>query len=59
MGFSEGCIVWFWSYLSERIFFISIKNQLFDSERIPWGVSQGLILGPILFQFMSMTCLKL
>ena len=36
-------------YLSERIFFISIKNQLSDYGRISCGVPQGSILGPLLF----------
>ena len=49
MGFSEGCITWFQSYLSERIFFISIENQLSDYGRILCGVPQGSILGPLLF----------
>ena len=49
MGFSEGCITWFQSYLSERIFFISIENQLSDYGRISCGVPQGSILGPLLF----------
>ena len=49
MGFSEGCITWFKSYLSERIFFISIENQLSDYGRISCGVPQGSILGRLLF----------
>ena len=49
MGFSEGCITWFQSCLSERIFFISIENQFSDYERKSCGVPQGLILGPLLF----------
>ena len=49
MGFSEGCITWFQSYLSERIFFISIENHLSDYGRISCGVPQGSILGPLLF----------
>ena len=49
MGFSEGCITWFQSYLSERIFFISIENLLSDYGRISCGVPQGSILGPLLF----------
>ena len=48
MGFSEGCITWFQSYLSERIFFISIENQLSDYGRISCGVPQGSILGSLL-----------
>ena len=49
MGFSEGCITWFQSYLSESIFFISIENQLFDYGKILCGVLQGSIIGPLLF----------
>ena len=49
MGFSEGCIIWFQSYLSERIFLISIENQLSDYGRISCGVPQGSIIGSLLF----------
>ena len=49
VGFSEGCITWFQSYLSERIFFIGIENQLSDYGRISSGIPQGSILGPLLF----------
>ena len=49
MGFSEGCITWFQSHLSERIFFISIENQLSDYGRISCGVPHGSFLGPLLF----------
>ena len=52
MGFSEGCIAWFQSYLSERIFFISTENQLFDYGRISCGVPQGSILGPFTFPYL-------
>ena len=52
MGFSEGCIAWFQSYLSEGIFFIGIQNQVSDYGRILCGVPQGSILGPL---FMSLT----
>ena len=49
MGFSEECITWFQSYLSEQIFFISIENQLSDYGRISCGIPQGSILGSLLF----------
>ena len=48
MGFSEGWITWFQSYLSERIFFIGIENQLPDYGRISCSVPQGSILGSLL-----------
>ena len=49
MGFSEGYITWFQSYLSERIFFISIENQLSDYGRTSSDIPQGSILEPLLF----------
>ena len=49
MGFSEECITYFQSYLSERIFFISIENQLSDYGRISCGVPHSSILGPLIF----------
>ena len=49
MSFYEGCITWFQSHLSERIFFISIKNQLSGYVRISCGVPQSSILGSLLF----------
>ena len=49
MGFFERCITWFQSYLSERIYFISIENQLSDYGRLSSDVPQCLILGPLLF----------
>ena len=49
MGFSEGCITRFPSYLSERIFFVSIETQLPDYGRISCGIPQGSILGSLLF----------
>ena len=49
MGFSEECITWFPSYLSERIFFISIETQLPDYGRISCDIPQGSMLGSLLF----------
>ena len=43
MDFSNGCIAWFQSYLSERILFVSIENNSLS------GVKQGSILGLLLF----------
>ena len=50
IGFSEGCVTWFQSYLSERIFFISIEKQLSDYGRISCGIPRGSIQGPLLFR---------
>ena len=59
IGFFEGYITWLQSYLSERIFFISIENQLSDYGRISCGVPQGSILGLYFSLFVSTACLKL
>ena len=42
-------VSWFQSYLSERMFFISIENQLSDYGRILYSVPQGSFLGALLF----------
>ena len=47
--FSESAIKWFKLYLSERIFPVNIENKLSDSGKIFCGVSQGSIVGPLLF----------
>ena len=47
--FSESTIKWFKSYLSEKIFLVNIENKLSDFGKISCGVSQGSILGPLLF----------
>ena len=43
MDFSNGCIAWFQSYLSERILFVSIENNSLSGDK------QGSILGLLLF----------
>ena len=59
MGFSEGCIAWLQSYLSERIFSISIENQLSTMEEYRAVFvrvkSQGLYF-PYLFQCHASSC---
>ena len=49
IGFLDKCIQWFRSYRNERIFFIEIENQLSDFGKVSCGVSQGSILGPLMF----------
>ena len=49
IGFLDNCIQWFQSYRNERIFFTEIENQLSDFGKVSCGVSQGSILGPLLF----------
>ena len=49
IGFLDKCLQWFRSYRNERIFFIEIENQLSDFGKLSCGVSQGSILGPLMF----------
>ena len=47
--FSEEIVQWFRSYLRNRIFLVETENKLSDFGKISCGVSQGSILGPLLF----------
>ena len=49
LGFSEKTINWFRSYLSNRVFCVSINDTLSDPGNLSCGVPQGSILGPLLF----------
>ena len=48
-GFSEKVILWFESYLSGRTFQVNIDRKFSDPGNLTCGVSQGSILGPLLF----------
>ena len=47
--FSEQSILWFRSYLCDRIFLVETENRLTEFGKISCGVPQGSILGPLLF----------
>ena len=49
IGFSEKVILWFESYLSGRTFQVNIDRKFSDPGNLTCGVSQGSILGPLLF----------
>ena len=49
LGFSKNTITWFKSYLYEPEFKISINTSYSSPSNLLCGVSQGSILGPLLF----------
>ena len=49
IGFSQKTVAWFKSYLSDRAFKVNINNHFSDLSKINCGITQGSILGPLLF----------
>ena len=49
LGFQDGPMNWFKSYLSDRKQCIDLEGTISDWEDVQLGVPQGSILGPILF----------
>ena len=47
--FSDKTIKWFYSYLTNRAFFISLGIVFSEAATINCGAPQGSILGPLLF----------
>ena len=48
-GFNDNAILWFKSYLSNRIQYAKVNGKISDSRINRCGVLQGSILGPLLF----------
>lgn len=49
MGFSHSALKWFTSYLTDRTQICDVEGTLSDPQSVTCGVSQGSILGPLLF----------
>jgi len=53
IGINGTALNWFTSYLSNRSQRVSLNGCISDSFRLPYGVSQGSCLGPLLFTIYS------
>ena len=53
-GFDEDVLVLTYSYLKRRKPYVRINNKYSSFQEIIFGVPQGLVLGPILFNFYVM-----
>ena len=49
LGFSKSFLTWLTSYLSNRSHYVQIDDRSSSSHNIQFGVPQGSILGPLLF----------
>lgn len=49
LGFSHASLEWFISYLSDRLQFVQVNDNKSLINRCNFGVPQGSVLGPILF----------
>uniref|UniRef100_A0A3Q3ET90 Reverse transcriptase domain-containing protein n=1 Tax=Labrus bergylta TaxID=56723 RepID=A0A3Q3ET90_9LABR len=49
VGLKDTALSWFYSYLLERTFAVTIGNYSSSTSNITCGVPQGSVLGPILF----------
>ena len=49
ISFSDKTIKWFYSYLTNRAFFVSLDSEFSEAGTINCEVPQGSMLGPLLF----------
>ena len=49
ISFSNDLTKWFECYHSKRMFSVNVENSFSEKALINYGVSQGSILGPLLF----------
>ena len=48
-GCSSSALLWFKSFLSDRLQCVNIAGTLSDTEVLKWGVPQGSTLDPVIF----------
>ena len=49
LGFSKAYLQWLNSYLSNQSHFVQINDRISESVKVRFGMPQGSILGPMLF----------
>ena len=49
IGFNQSTVLWYKSYLNNRTFQVNIENDYSTQGILKCGVTQGSILGPLIF----------
>ena len=52
-GIRETALEWFRSYINERDQTVRVHGAMSEARQLSWGVPQGSVLGPILFNIYS------